>query len=103
MEYVNVTLPVKKNDTSDLSVMDKSFFKEMVFQAYYYPNTSLTINNIVVSNLDAVTTICGETSSLNKGCFENVLDFLWKRLHCSATTSFHFKSNFEDVTYIINK
>lgn len=103
MECVNVTLPAKKNIESGLSVMDKDFFKEMVFQAYYYPNTTLTINNITVSNRDAVTTICGETSSLNKGCFENVFEFMWKRLHCPATTSFHFKSNFENVTYIINK
>ena len=106
MEQVNVILPARNGEVKsgdESKTLSKKFFKDMVFQAYYYPNTSLTINNLIVTKRDLMATICGQTSSLNKGCFENVFDFLWARLYCSAVRSFHFKSNFEDVEYIINK
>ena len=106
MERINIILPTRpKVDITgkDWLLFSKEQFKNIVFQAYYYPNTSLTINNMTVSNRDVKITICGKSHSLREGRFENVVDYLWNRLHNPASDIMHFKSNFEDIEYIINK
>lgn len=63
MERVNIILPTRpKADISgkDWILFDKEQFRNMVFQAYYYPNTSLTINNVTVANRDVKIAICGK-------------------------------------------
>jgi hypothetical protein len=68
MERVNIILPTRpKADISDKDwiLFDKEQFRNMVFQAYYYPNTSLTINNVTVANRDVKIAICGKVKG---GC-----------------------------------
>lgn len=106
MEQVNVILPTRpKTDLTgkDWKLLEKDWFKELVFQAYYYPNTTLTINNVTVANRDVVVTICGKARSINEGRFENVVNYLWDRLHYPASNIMHFRSALEDVEYVINK
>jgi len=106
MERVNIILPTRpKADISDKDwiLFDKEQFRNMVFQAYYYPNTSLTINNVTVANRDVKIAICGKVHSLEERRFENVLNYLWDRLHYPASNIMYFKSNFENTEYIINR
>jgi hypothetical protein len=41
--------------------------------------------------------------SLEERRFENVLNYLWDRLHYPASNIMYFKSNFENTEYIINR
>lgn len=106
MEQVNIILPTRpKADIGDKDwiLFDKEKFRDILFQAYYYPNTSLTINNVTVANRDVRISICGKTHSLGERRFNNVLDYLWNRLHYPASNIMCFKSNFENTEYIINR
>lgn len=106
MEQVHVTLPTRpKTDLTgkDWKLLDKEYFRELVFQAYFYHDSSLTINNVTVAKREVIITIGDKPRRLNEGNFENVLNYLWDRLHYPASNIMHFKSAFEDVEYVIHK
>ena len=106
MEQVNVILPTRSKTNltgKEWKLLKKEQFRELVFQAYYYPDTTLTIGKVVVAKRDVTETICGKARSINKIRFENVVDCLWNRLHHPANNIMRFKSALEDIEYVIDK
>ncbi len=102
MEQVKVTLSQLDCHDNDCTVMDKKFFKDMVYQAMYYPGSSITIGTRTLSGVTLLVKH-GNQQGVKKyvGDLKKVAANLWKSAKCSK--SIVFRSNFEEIEYLIKE
>ena len=82
--------------------MDRKFFKDMVFQAMYYPGSSITIGNYTLSGTTMFTKRVSQPA-LKKYCgdLKAAVAYLW--LKAKKAERIVFRSNLENVDYLIQK
>lgn len=109
-----MTIHQKQNDMNTIKVikvsqdksksleceMDRKFFQDMVFQAMFYPGSSITIGNYTLSG---TTLFIKQANSPAIQKYHNDLkktvSYLWEK--AKRSKSIVFRSKFEQVEYLV--
>lgn len=102
MKQVEVTLKFANFYGADCKVLDRKFFKDMVYQAMFYPGSSITVGTCTLSGTTLLIKRKNQ-SGLKKyaGDFNKVVVNLWAR--AKNAKNIVFLSKFEEVEYLIRE
>ena len=102
MKQVKVTLKLANFYGADCKVMERKFFKDMVYQAMFYPGSSITVGTCTLSGITLLIKRKNQ-SGLKKyaGDFGKAATNLWTR--AKNAKSIVFRSKFEEVEYLIQE
>ena len=82
--------------------LDKKFFKDMVFQAMYYRDSYITVDNHTLSGTTLLVKRIGHpVMKKYAGDYKKVASLLWTKAKMSKRIV--FSSSFEHVEYLIQK
>lgn len=102
MKQVEVTLKLANFYGADCKVLDRKFFKDMVYQAMFYPGCSIIVGTCTLSGTTLLIKRKNQ-SGLKKhaGDFNKVVANLWAR--AQNAKNIVFRSKFEEVEYLIQE
>lgn len=102
MTASEIEVTAVSNGCSDGQVrkMDRKFFKDMVFQAMYYPGSSITIGNCTLSGTTMfIKRVSQPALKKYYGDLKAAVAYLW--IKAKKAKSIVFRSNLENVEYLI--